>query len=94
MNHNFNVISNTVMSPELRARQLIFESGENTLRGYIYGAENTKGLVVISHGLGFDAEHYLPEVLYFVEHGWRVFSFDNTGTHESKGQVRSGFRSR
>ena len=67
-----------------------FESGENTLRGYIYGAENTKGLVVISHGLGFDAEHYLPEVLFFVDHGWRVLSFDNTGTHESEGSSTIG----
>ena len=62
-----------------------FDSGKNTLQGYIYGAENEKGLVVISHGLGFDAQHYLPEVLYFVDHGWRVFSFDNTGTNESEG---------
>ena len=62
-----------------------FDSGKNTLQGYIYGVENKKGLVVISHGLGFDAQHYLPEVLYFVDHGWRVFSFDNTGTNESEG---------
>ncbi len=66
------------------------KSGENTLRGYIYGEENDKGLVVISHGLGFDAEHYLPEVLYFVDHGWRVFSYDNTGTHESQGSSTIG----
>ena len=29
-----------------------FASGENTLQGYLYGAENTKGLVVFSHGIG------------------------------------------
>ena len=62
-----------------------FASGENTLQGYLYGTQNEKGLVVISHGLGFDAQHYLPEVLYFVDHGWQVFSFDNTGTNESEG---------
>ena len=62
-----------------------FPSGENTLMGYIYGADHDQGLVVISHGQGYDAEHYLPVILYFVDHGWRVFSFDNTGTHASGG---------
>jgi uncharacterized protein len=73
------------------ARQAVkFASGANMLAGYIYGAEHNQGLVVISHGLGYDAEHYLPVSLYFVDHGWRVFSFDNTGTHESGGSSSLG----
>jgi alpha-beta hydrolase superfamily lysophospholipase len=62
-----------------------FMSGENTLKGYIYGEENEKGLVVISHGLGGGAESYLAETLYFVDKGWRVFSYDCTGSYESEG---------
>jgi alpha-beta hydrolase superfamily lysophospholipase len=67
-----------------------FESGENTLTGYIYGENNTKGLVVIAHGLGGGAESYLPETMYFVDKGWRVFSFDCTGSYESEGEGTMG----
>ncbi len=61
-----------------------FKSGKNTLTGYIYGEKNQKGLVVISHGLGYGAEDYLAQTIYFVDNGWRVFAFDNTGTYESQ----------
>jgi uncharacterized protein len=67
-----------------------FESGKNTLTGYIYGGANQKGLVVISHGLGFGAEDYLAEMLYFVDKGWRVLAFDNTGTYASEGDSTMG----
>lgn len=67
-----------------------FESGKNTLTGYIYGESNTKGLVVISHGLGGSAEDYLPETLYFVDKGWRVFAINNTGVQESEGRNSIG----
>jgi len=67
-----------------------FESGRNTLTGYIYGAENTKGLVVIAHGLGCSEERYLPETMFFVDNGWRVFTFDCTGSYESEGSGTVG----
>lgn len=67
-----------------------FPSGENTLTGYVYGEKNQKGLVVISHGQGYGAEDYLPQTLYFVDHGWRVFAFNNTGTYESEGKNAVG----
>ncbi len=57
-----------------------FKSGKNTLTGYVYGEKNQKGLVVISHGQGYGAEVYLPQTLFFVDQGWRIFAFDNTGT--------------
>jgi len=62
-----------------------FPSGSNRLTAYIYGEENTQGLVVISHGLGGGAESYFPETMFFVDYGWRVFAFDNTGSHNSEG---------
>ena len=38
-------------------RELLdFPSGDNRLQGYLYGAENGRGLVVLSHGLGGGAE--------------------------------------
>ena len=71
-------------------RVVRFRSGGNTLVGYVYGEHNDKGLVVIAHGLGGGAESYLAETLYFVDNGWRVFSFDCTGSHESEGKGTIG----
>lgn len=65
---------------------LSFMSGENKLQGYLYGTGNEKGLVVISHGLGGGAVSYLSETLYFVDHGYQVFGYDNTGCHGSEGE--------
>ncbi len=70
--------------------EIAFESGGNILKGHVYGSENDKGLVVISSGLGFGAENYLAETMYFVDNGWRVLTFDNTGTHESEGESTMG----
>ena len=68
-------------------RQLLhFMSGENKLQGYLYGINNKKGLVVIAHGIGGGAENYLAETLYFVNQGYQVFSYDNTGCYESEGK--------
>ena len=75
---------------EYQRTEIEFESGKNVLKGHIYGEENDKGLVVISHGLGFGAENYLAETIWFVDKGWRVFTFDNTGTHESEGKNTIG----
>jgi len=63
-----------------------FPSGDETLTGYIYGKENTsKGLVVISHGLGSYSEGYIGETKYFVDNGFMVFAYDNTGSGASTG---------
>ena len=70
--------------------KVTFPSGNNSLTGYLYGEENTKGLVIVSHGLGFGAEDYLAQTLYFVDHGWRVFAFNNTGTYSSQGKSQKG----
>lgn len=69
---------------------LSFPSGKNQLQGYLYGAGNTKGLVVISHGLGGGAESYMAETIYFVEHGYQVFGYDNTGCYRSEGENSVG----
>lgn len=66
-------------------REISFPSGKNLLKGYLYGEDHQKGLVVLVHGLGGGAESYLAETLYFVDQGWRVFSFDCTGSFGSEG---------
>ena len=73
------------------SRQTVyFYSGENRLQGFIYGSTNNKGLVVISHGLGGTADAYLPQIMYFVDQGWRVFSYNNTGVAGSQGDSIRG----
>lgn len=64
-----------------------FPSGDETLTGYIYGMDNaSKGLVVISHGLGSYSEGYIGETRYFVDNGFMVFAYDNTGSGASTGE--------
>jgi len=67
-----------------------FRSGKRTLSGYLYGAQNTKGLLVFAHGIGLGHESYLQEILWMVDHGWRVFAYDATGCGESEGSGTRG----
>lgn len=71
-------------------RPITFSSGANRLQGYVYGTGTQKGLVVISHGIGAGARAYLPDTLYFVEQGWQVLAFDNTGHYASEGDSARG----
>lgn len=63
-----------------------FLSGGNRLRGHLYGTGNREGLVVISHGLGGGEESYLAEALTFVDHGYQVLCYSNTGCWDSEGK--------
>jgi pimeloyl-ACP methyl ester carboxylesterase len=67
-----------------------FDSNGNKLQGFVYGMENNNGLVVISEGLGGTADDYLPMIMYFVDKGWRVFAFNNTGVGGSEGESVRG----
>lgn len=67
-----------------------FRSGKHMLQGYLLGAQNSKGLVVVVHGLGGGAEGYLTPILYLVDQGYQVFAYDNTGYHLSEGKNSVG----
>lgn len=67
-----------------------FNSGKNRLIGYVCGNEHGKGLIVMSHDMGGGAESYTSEILYFIEQGYCVFAFDNTGCHNSQGSGMIG----
>lgn len=72
-------------------RELLrFSSGENQLQGYLYGAGNSAGLIVQAHGFGSCANGYTAETKYFVDHGYQVFSYDNTGCDKSEGENMVG----
>jgi pimeloyl-ACP methyl ester carboxylesterase len=76
--------------PGFTGRGISFQSGKNTLTGDVFGAKNRKGLLVLSHGIGGGAEDYLSEIVYFVDHGWKVLAFDNTGSYRSDGKGTRG----
>jgi len=71
-------------------RLTYFYSGENRLTAYIFGEDNSQGLIVISHGLGGGGLSYMREISYFLENGFRVFTFDKTGSHNSEGRSTRG----
>lgn len=79
------------MVKDFARTEVKFMSEDNELTGYLYGsAKNTKGLVVISHGIGGGADSYIQEATYFAKRGYRVLSFSNTGSHESEGKGTMG----
>lgn len=67
-----------------------FLSGKNRLQGYVYGTENDKGLIVISHGIGGGHENYINTIVWFLDRGWQVFAYDGTGSCESEGDGTVG----
>lgn len=68
--------------------RISFKSGKNLLNGYIYGTENKAGIVVMSHGMGVTSDYYIPEVLWLVEQGYMVMTFDNTAYRDNPGRFR------
>lgn len=68
--------------------RISFKSGKNLLNGYIYGAENKAGIVVMSHGMGVTSDYYIPEALWLAERGYMVMMFDNTAYRDNPGHFR------
>lgn len=66
--------------------EVSFYSGDNLLHGWVYGEGNQDGIVVISHGIGGGGESYMPETFMFVNAGFQVLAFDNTGSFDSEGE--------
>lgn len=78
------------LSEELERTPVSFMSGENTLRGYVYAPENTRGLVVFSHGAGAGHERYINVIKQMCDRGFAVLAFDCTGCGESDGAETRG----
>lgn len=81
---------------ELRAmtdeRQPVeFYSGENLLRGHLYGDGLGLGIVIVAPGFRASEDNYLWQINSFQEYGWDVLSFDTTGSCTSEGNSSVGF---
>lgn len=74
----------------IERREVRFFSGKNMLRGFIYGEDNDKGLIVVSHGILSCHEDYLSGIIELVNRGWTVFGFNNTGSFTSEGKDMRG----
>ena len=70
-NVNYNEFKN-----EYPRSNVSFLSGKNKLAGYIYGEENNKGLIVLAHGLGGGSDSYLPQIMFFIDNGYKLFAYD------------------
>lgn len=71
-------------------QEVEFRSGDNLLKGYIYGLNNDKGVIVFAHGIGGGHDSYLPTITSLVDRGWRVFAYDATGSYSSQGKSTVG----
>ena len=67
-----------------------FQLNEYTLRGHVYGPQNTRGLIVLRHGIFSQHQDYLCFITAFVDKGWRVFAYDAIGCGESDGDSTLG----
>ena len=71
-------------------REVSFPGTAGELHGFIYGEKNEKALVVVCHGIGAFHEDYLSTIIWFVDHGYRVFAPDFTGSGYSEGKGTMG----
>lgn len=70
--------------------EVTFSGSAARLHGFIYGEENHKALVVVAHGIGAYHEDYMSSIIWFVDHGYRVFAVDFTGSGHSEGKGTMG----
>ncbi len=76
--------------PELKRKEFWIWSGDNKLKSYFYKAQNSKGVVIFSHGIRAGADEYLPIFKYLTDNGYSVLAYNNTGTYESEGDSTVG----
>lgn len=80
---------------ELENKEIEFKSNKGQIiRGYIYtnkNIENYKGLIVFVHGMGAGHLSYTTEINTLAKDGFKVLSYDNTGTCRSEGNSLVGF---
>lgn len=75
---------------EYPREEFLFNVDGNNLSGYEYGKENSRGLIIISSGLGGTGDDYTVFVTRFIDDGYRVITYDNTGVANSEGKSTQG----
>ena len=71
--------------------EIRFPSGGNSLFGCVYRPKGeSEGLVMVLNGMNSCIDRHLPEILYFVDSGFSVMTFENTGVDRSEGENTVG----
>lgn len=71
--------------------EIRFQSGTNSLFGCVYRPKGeSAGLVMVLNGMNSCIDRHLPEILYFVDSGFSVMTFENTGVNKSEGENTVG----
>lgn len=72
-------------------RETYFESGGNKLFSCLYEPkEKSTGLIILANGMNCRIDRHLPEIMYFIDNGYSVFTFENTGVGNSEGSGTKG----
>ncbi|MCR4618038.1 MAG: alpha/beta fold hydrolase [Lachnospiraceae bacterium] len=86
------VLSDEKYASLIEKRESFFvNEGKETLKTYMYDAENQKGLMVIAPGLHAGADDYIPVIDSFYNAGYDVVAFDPLGCVDSSGKSPKGF---
>ena len=75
-----------------KREQISFDSGGNRLSGYLYSANDPKGLVIIAPGMNSNSDSHLAEIMFFADNGYRVLAYDATGVCQSEGDSTVGLQ--
>lgn len=71
--------------------EIYFKSEKNTLCGYLYSVEDSKGLVIGAHGINSLSDGTESQIYqWFVSLGYSVFAIDLTASGKSEGQKIKG----
>ncbi len=86
--------STQLVSTLNQREKILFDSGKNTLSGYLYKSDSSNSkntLIVLATGHNACSDSYLWQIKELIDFGWSVFAFDPTGCCESEGKSAVGF---
>lgn len=87
----FELTYNDIDNVKYPRENISFLSGKNRLNGCVYKPEgNSRALVIVSNGMNSCLDRHLPEILRFVDSGFAVMTFENTGVGKSEGDGTVG----
>jgi alpha-beta hydrolase superfamily lysophospholipase len=89
---NYVEITYALSGSGYRREKIGFGSGGNTLSGYLYPAEDPKGLVIIVPGMNSNSDSHLAEIMFFADNGYMSLCYDATGVCESGGDSTVGLQ--
>ncbi len=69
-----------------------FDSCGHAISACRYEARRAKGEIAVINGIGAGMDSHLAEIMYFVDHGWTVVTWDATGLGGSGGRGIMGLQ--